>query len=276
MVKTPTVEAGRIWIEEPFDISRAATFFRNVVAQMADLRVAATHNIAGRVPMRDAEGNLLATTIFGWNQSRDQWWEDRRFALRTPIAEACRIESQPFWANRQGAWNRSGQRILEDFDFSYYGKLVSHAASIVVPVHLPFSRIGMVAFSCAADIRSNLSNELMDNFESLYLLSHLFIDSYARLDIPDRWLPAPVTLTKLEVNCLRWVGRGKTDDEIAIITGRARPTIRFHLQNAALKLGSTNRAQTVFRAAQLGYLSPSPAPKTGEIGEKRNELVDRI
>jgi DNA-binding CsgD family transcriptional regulator len=113
----------------------------------------------------------------------------------------------------------------------------------------------MVAFSCRDNVRSDLSAELAKHFQPLYLMSHLFIEGYARLGLADRWLPDAVALTRLEVNCLRWVARGKTDEEIAIIMGRARPTIRFHLQNAAIKLRAANRSQAVFRAGQLGYLS---------------------
>ena len=56
----------------------------------------------------------------------------------------------------------------------------------------------------------------------------------------------------------------RSDDEVAIIMGRARPTIRFHLQNASLKLGAVNRTQAVFRAAQLGFLT---APTGSQVGE---------
>lgn len=248
-------------IGSPADIRPAACLLRDMAANLANLRVAASDNIAAQAPMRDGDGELLATTIFGWEADGAQWWQDVRFGLRAPVAEACRIESRPFWANRDGARDRDGTQILTAFDFSgHYGRLVQNPASIVVPVHLPFSRIGMVSFSCRDNRRDDLSSELDEHFETLYLISHLFIESYARLETGDRWLPDAVALTRLEVNCLRWVARGKTDDEIAMILGRARPTIRFHLQNAATKLGAANRSQAVFRAGQLGYLSAASAP----------------
>lgn len=253
--------AEAVSIQTPADVRPAAIHLRDVAARIANLRVATSDNIAARVPMRDEEGEVLATTIFGWEPDGAQWWQDVRFGLRAPVAEACRLESRPFWANREGARDRHGAPILREFDFAaHYGRLVQNPAGIVVPVHLPFSRIGMVSFSCRDNRRDDLSRELDAHFETLYLLSHLFIEGYARLETGDRWLPDAVTLTRLEVNCLRWVARGKTDDEIAMIMGRARPTIRFHLQNAAMKLGAVNRSQAVFRAGQLGYLSTGTAP----------------
>jgi LuxR family quorum-sensing system transcriptional regulator CciR len=237
------------------EIRRAAFYFSDTMMQLARLRIAATDNIAARVPMLDGAGALLATTAFGWDRSTSQWWANPSFALRTPHVEACRIESQPFWANATGAWNERGEPVLEGADFSYFGKMVTHPASIVVPVHLPFSRIGMVSFSCAYGTRSDFSVEIREHFHLIYVLSHLFIEDYARLARTDKWLPRWASLTPMEVSCLRWVGRGKTDDEVAAIMGRARPTIRFHVRNATQKLGAVNRAQAVFLAAQLGFLS---------------------
>ena len=39
-----------------------------------------------------------------------------------------------------------------------------------------------------------------------------------------------------------------------MILGRSHATVRFHIQNAGEKLDAVNRSQTVFKAAQLGYI----------------------
>ena len=270
MPESSRIEVEKVTIRALPDVRPAAEYLRDPAISLGNFRVAASDNIAGRVAMRDEDGEILATAVFGWSLEGWQWWHDVRFGLRAPVAEACRIESRPFWANRQGARDRDGNVILPEFDFeSYYGRLVPNPASIIIPVHLPFSRIGIVSFSCKDNARDDLSHELDQYFETLYLLGHLFIESYARLGTADRWLPDAVVLTRLEVNCLRWVSRGKTDDEIATIMGRSRPTIRFHLQNAATKLGAVNRSQAVFRAGQLGYLSiasPPQVPHHASVG----------
>ena len=40
-----------------------------------------------------------------------------------------------------------------------------------------------------------------------------------------------------------------------MIMSRSRATVRFHIHNASIKLNAVNRSQTVFKAAQLGYIS---------------------
>jgi DNA-binding CsgD family transcriptional regulator len=53
---------------------------------------------------------------------------------------------------------------------------------------------------------------------------------------------------------LRWAALGKTDHEIGIILGCSHAGVRYHLSRACISLGTINRAQSVFRACQLGYL----------------------
>ena len=70
-------------------------------------------------------------------------------------------------------------------------------------------------------------------------------------------LPSGTRLSKREVECLRWAAIGKTDKEISMILNRSHATIRYHIHRAGEKLDSVNRAQTIFKAGQLGYLGAS-------------------
>jgi DNA-binding CsgD family transcriptional regulator len=72
-----------------------------------------------------------------------------------------------------------------------------------------------------------------------------------------RRIPADCGLSKREVECLRWAAIGKTDREIAMIIALSHATIRYHISRASEKLDSINRAQTIFKAGQLGYLGAS-------------------
>ncbi len=67
-------------------------------------------------------------------------------------------------------------------------------------------------------------------------------------------MPVRSSLSRHEVECLRWAAIGKTDVEIGMILSRSRATVRFHIHNAATKLDAVNRSQTLFKATQLGYI----------------------
>ncbi len=55
-------------------------------------------------------------------------------------------------------------------------------------------------------------------------------------------------LTTREVECLRWVALGKTDNEIATILSIGRRTVRFHVENAKRKLQVATRVQAIAEA----------------------------
>jgi DNA-binding CsgD family transcriptional regulator len=102
--------------------------------------------------------------------------------------------------------------------------------------------------------RTDLSAEYEQWADILALMSHRFLAGYVKAHRTRRWLPGDCQLTKREVECLRWASIGKTDKEISLILSRSHATVRFHIQNAGEKLNAVNRSQTIFKAAQLGYL----------------------
>jgi len=59
---------------------------------------------------------------------------------------------------------------------------------------------------------------------------------------------APGALTERETECLRWLSVGKSDSEISIILGISPRTVRFHIDNAKVKLGAATRIQAVAKA----------------------------
>ena len=96
------------------------------------------------------------------------------------------------------------------------------------------------AYACAAD--------------ALAVLARAFVQSYVKVTARARAGLGSISLTKREVECLRWAAAGKTNEEIGIILGLQRTTVRFHIRSASVKLDAVNRDQTMFKAAQLGFL----------------------
>ncbi|QNE07613.1 hypothetical protein H4O24_16280 (plasmid) [Croceicoccus marinus] len=120
-----------------------------------------------------------------------------------------------------------------------------------------FGKIGAVSFNPVDTSRTDLSEEFDKHGAMLGIYARAFIRSYTRAMADMEALPPGSRLSKREVECLRWAAIGKTDMEISMIISRSRATVRFHIHNASTKLNAVNRSQTVFKAAQLGYLSVS-------------------
>ena len=244
-------------VRTPQDIRRAAISIRDLAARHG-LRAALCANIASKEVMIDADGGVLASDVFGWQAQGERWWEDQRLALHSLLPRACRYESEPFWCNASGFFTTSSNPYLQEIDpVGFFESQSAFQAAIVVPVHLPFAQVSANSFVPV----DPSTNDLRAVFErvggTLAAMTRRFITGYVAATRPKRRIPADCELSKREVECLRWAAIGKTDREIATIIDLSHATIRYHINRASEKLIAVNRAQTVFKAGQLGYLGAS-------------------
>ena len=254
LIYRPDNPVDRVTIRAIEDIRPAAEALHEIVMSLVRLRTATSANIASKEPMVDAEGRVLASTVFGWTGPPPTWWEKPRLALTSPLTIACRYESEPFWCNAQGIHVRQHNPHLDALDLGDFMKRAMTGAAIVVPIHMPFGQIGAVSFNPIEPDRVDLSREFEQYSEQFESYARRFILSYVKVMSKRRWVEPDVRLSKREVQCLHWAALGKTDEEIATIMSLSAATIQFHLRNAAAKLNAVNRCQTVYKATQLGYL----------------------
>ncbi|MGE4430392.1 MAG: helix-turn-helix transcriptional regulator [Sphingobium sp.] len=186
-------------IATPADILPAAQALRDIARDIGNFRVAACANIASKMPMCDADGNVLAHSIFGWPESKEQWWKKPLLALTSPLPFACRYESEPFWVNAAGIYTRAPNPLLDQIDLSNFDQAVNAPSVIVVPVHLPFGQIGAVSFSPLNNGRVDLSREFDLYADQLEYHSRRFISGYSRVTSLRPWIPKNCRLSKREV-----------------------------------------------------------------------------
>jgi DNA-binding CsgD family transcriptional regulator len=242
-----------VTIAAPGDIGRAATALA-LAADSYGLRIMVWHDLSTLEAMADADGDPLATGAFGWPDAELGPWQCREQLLRSELLRACRVESEPFWATREGLrtrWpNRLADRIARDAPAAEHGP----AAAIVVPVHLPLAQVGGAILVGKDDKDADLSAPFARVIEALAAPIERFVRGYVMVTRDERYLPDDCLLTGREIECLNWIAHGKTDFEIGIILGCSHAGVRYHVTRACTKLGAVNRAQSVFRAAQLGLL----------------------
>jgi len=63
------------------------------------------------------------------------------------------------------------------------------------------------------------------------------------------------SLTKREIECLKWVCDGKTSWEISVILSISERTVLFHFSNIQKKLNTTNRLQSVAKSIVMGLIN---------------------
>lgn len=245
-------DIARVSVREMCDIRPAAEALRETVERRApSFKIALTDNISSKRPMVDDEGSPLSSEVFGFVSDEERQWSEHRVALSSPLLRACRYESEPFWANEEGFRTQQPNPYLDGIDLINFDKRAMCTAAVVIPVHLPFGQIGVAVIGSGRHDLSEVYERYADEWG---VFVHRFLAGYVKLMRTRKWLPVDCQLTKREVECLRWAAVGKTDKEISLILARSHATVRFHIQNAGEKLDAVNRSQTIFKAAQLGYL----------------------
>lgn len=224
---------------------------RDAGVEMGLPYIAVSADIGSPEPMFDRDGRPFAETFFRWIDPELEYWKDRAFALRSTLVHSTRTCAEPFYFadGRLGSWRPNPVLQAANDPEEYTDARIR--AAIVSPVHLPGGTIGAVVW--ATDKEIDVEPVFHREAEHLYALTLKFVATYhdARAIGPKG--PA-VHLTRREIQCLKWAAAGKTDAEIATIIDISLPTVRFHITNAARKLGVAGKAQAIHRATTLGYV----------------------
>ena len=78
-------------------------------------------------------------------------------------------------------------------------------------------------------------------------------------------------LSPLEVEILKWVKEGKTNEEISIIIGKSKWAVKYHLGNIMKVLEVKNRMQAVKEATKTGEL-PGEEESTEIFGKEKHKI----
>lgn len=229
-------------------------------AQRLGLRMMVWHDLATLEAMTDADGNPVNTSAFGWPEAALEAWHDLDKALRSPLLRAARVASEPVAIARHAIRSLAANRLLDQIDLAELDHCPLGAPAIVVPVHMALGQVGAAFLVPLTPGESDLAAELDLCAGGFAERIRRFVTACAGISRDARYLPANGLLSAREIECLSWVAHGKTDFEISIILGCSHAGVRYHVTRACAKLGAVNRAQSVFRAAQLGYLGVPAAP----------------
>jgi DNA-binding CsgD family transcriptional regulator len=219
--------------------------------------VAAQADLGDPEPMSDEEGRPYAETSFRWVDPNYAYWRDRKLALHIAFLTAARLVGEPFYYSEGRLRTWRATQLLEAVDCSQAKNTPNFGEAIIAPVHLPRGLVGAV-FWCS---REPVGVEAIFAGQAghLHNLAVKLVATHNEARGRPRNATVPQTLTRREVQCLRWAAAGKTDGEIGIILSLSVSTVRFHLRNAAAKLGATGRAQSIQIAAGLGFVGARAA-----------------
>lgn len=118
-----------------------------------------------------------------------------------------------------------------------------------LPLFGPAGRNAYSAYGLDSNQKIKLG-QLIQNLWALSTLAHLRI-----LEILDTQNEATIALSKREKEVLIWLGRGKSNKEIARSLGISGDTVDTYVRRTYKKLHAKGRIEAIIRAIQLGIIS---------------------
>jgi LuxR family transcriptional regulator len=123
---------------------------------------------------------------------------------------------------------------------------------VTVPIHLPERDFAFV--SAIDSLDGQWTATFNRSKDALFVTAHHFHRVASQKFgsfLPGKRVPR---LASREIECLMWVARGKTTEDVASILNVSMETVRVHLDRARDKLRAINRANAIAKAIQLGLI----------------------
>jgi DNA-binding CsgD family transcriptional regulator len=137
--------------------------------------------------------------------------------------------------------------------------LLLNDAAAAVAIHAQLDLVGSRAIAfCLGDVPTAASTSVARDLKTLTPYLYAFAVRAIRENADARrQRRRRAKLTPRQVEVLRWLCQGKTNDEIAAILGISVFTVKNHVQRILVQLDASNRVQAASRASSAGLLESS-------------------
>lgn len=217
---------------------------------------AAFHADMGQTRLPRTDSGEFVAVAMGWSADYVAHWVDDRRALTCPVSRRCTRSMDAFlWDCDPDSDTWRKEKLSEPQRDTLRSYRECADGAVTVPVHRPGGKTGYVSWFGRDP--AALRERFHDTYRETYLISHAFIAHADALESAQRRSHARAaaeTLSPREIECLGWAAHGKTEEDIALILGRSRETVHFHLNNALRKLNAGNRTHAVAIACSLGLI----------------------
>lgn len=200
----------------------------------------------------DPAGLLLSTYPDAWIME----YQRRDFLKVDPVRRALAYTNRPVrWRAAPGANDPEVAAFFEAADAAGLGD------GLTIPVHGAAGYRGYVSFAGPGPIEMTPEDE-----DALYLVAVYLHEVARRVNGRSTFSaadPSQAELTDREREILSWIIEGLSDEAIADRLKITYRTVRFHVENAARKLGAQGRHGAANRALELGMLTETRSASQG-------------
>lgn len=157
-----------------------------------------------------------------------------------------------FETTRPYTWTEARQRFASkeaEVVMEECREIAGAAEGLVIPIHEVDGSVLTALFS-GPQIEFT-----PETIPALHLLGYYYVLRGRELLAKKSGAEIANTLTPRQVECLKWVAEGKTDDEIGQILSLSDRTVHNHIEAAKRGMGVTKRSQAALLAYRRGWIS---------------------
>jgi DNA-binding CsgD family transcriptional regulator len=188
------------------------------------------------------------TWAFFFNTWPAEWlleYQKNDYVRHDLLPTVARLSARPFTWLEVIAGRTLTAKQREHYNWAVSLGIVD---AFAMPIHYPGEDFGLCVSIAGRPIQDTSERQ------ALQMASMFAHQRFRELRGRSGASSAPTLLTARELECLRWVLRGKSDTDISKILGISHTTVHFHIERAKKKLGVRTRSQAAATVMTLGYL----------------------
>ena len=176
-------------------------------------------------------------------------YKNRDYVFSDPVLIKARQRLVPFvWGpdHRLPAHSKKQKRIMREF------AEVGFQYGLTVPLRGFSGEFASLIFSFGN--QSDAFNEVVRNRNNELWISALYFHDQIWKTLAGETSTSSIYLTERQIETLKWLATGKSMSDVSDILGVSEYAIRYHVLQAAERLGTPNLTSTVARAIALGFV----------------------
>lgn len=140
-----------------------------------------------------------------------------------------------------------------------YEEACSHGirSGVTLPIHGPNREFGLLCFVSDTSPDGRFRQDAVRNIPKLSCFRDFIFETALQFIKPAFPLEETATLTRRELECLKWCAAGKSSWDIAQILNCSEAAVRFHFANIRRKFGTSTCRHAVAKAIRMGIINPT-------------------
>jgi LuxR family quorum-sensing transcriptional regulator LasR len=127
-------------------------------------------------------------------------------------------------------------------------------SGVTLPIHGAGGELGIVCFVNDARPDFKFQKYAIQHIPMLSCLRDYILESSLKFIKKSKQRDTDISLTRRELECLKWGSKGKTSWEIGSLLNCSEATVNFHFGNIRRKFKTNSRQQAVVKAIRLGLI----------------------